>query len=145
MRTIFILLCMFPVLCIGQSPSNSTAATQHQQALQQLQQHAPQAQIVDLDALAIQQAQAHHACGSCAKKAKANAAAPAYQQTSKQDLLAKQTQLLNTIQALQQATPIDQPLLQKYQQALKLNLAALQKAATMEAQQAELATKKAKN
>ncbi len=144
MRTILILFCMFPVFCIGQSPSNSVAQTQHQQALQQLQQHAPQAQIIDLDALAIQQAQEHHACSSCAQKAKVNATASAYQEVSKSDLLVKQTQLLNTIKTLQQASPVDKPLLQKYHQALKLNLAALKKAEAVEAQQAELDAKKAK-
>ena len=133
MRTILFLLCMFPVFCIGQSSSSTTAQIQHQKALQQLQQYTPQAQIVDLDALAVQQAQEHAACGSCVQKSKTNTASTtAYQQVSKQDLLAKQTQLLNVIKTLEQAAPVNQPLLQKYHQALKLNLAKLKKAEAIE-------------
>lgn len=143
MRTLLFLLCTFPLFCIAQSPSNSTAALQHQEALQQLQQQVPKAQVVDLESLAAQQEQAPIACKSCAQKA---AKAKEDSKTtrvmlSKSDLLAKQAALVTKIQDLRQATPVDVGLLKKYRQALELNLADIKAVEAEELRQAKEAMK----
>lgn len=143
MRTLLVLLCTFPLFCIAQSPSNSTAALQHQEALQQLQQQQPKAQAVDLESLTAQQEQAPIACKSCALKAAKNK--ENYQNGSvthsKSDLLAEQTRLVALIQDLRQATPVDVDLLKKYRRALELNLAAIKTVEAEELRQAKRAMK----
>lgn len=143
MRTLLVLLCTFPLFCIAQSPSNSTAALQHQEALQQLQQHQPKAQSIDLESLAAQQEQAPIACENCALKAAKNK--ENYKNgsvtLSKSDLLAKQTHLLALIQDLRQATPVDVDLLKKYRRALELNVAAIKTVEAEELRQAKKAMK----
>ena len=144
MRILFFLLCTLPVLCLGQSPSNAAASIQHQQALQQLQQHEPRAKVVDLDALAAQQGQEHRSCSSCAKKAALanNKAYPSVSIADKNVLLAQRDQLVNTIKNLRQADPVDVGLLQKYRRALELKVAELKLAEAAAFRQAKEAIKK---
>lgn len=144
MRILLFLLCALPVLCIGQSPSNVTAATQHQQAVQQLQQQVPKAEVVDLEHLSAQQASEHSNCSSCAKKAALTRQSPSQQAVlaSKPDLLAEQTRLIHTIQQLRQATPVDAGLLQKYLRALEINVAELKLVETAQKRQNQDAIKK---
>lgn len=120
----FCLFCTLPVFCFGQSPSTGTASLQHKQAVQHLLQQIPKANFVDLTTSVTPKDQRHNACNSCAKKASFlnKKQTQKAHLTSKGDLLAKKAHLLHNIQQLQEATPVNQSLLAKYQHVLKITL-----------------------
>lgn len=144
MQKLILLLLLAPLGLFGQS--NTKAKRAHQEAESQLMRRYPQAKKVDLEALSIQQKEAHQKCATCGKN-KAAASTLETQQKTMEELLSDQQRLIAIIQNLHENESTDVALLKKYKRALMLNL---EKVKNLEAaleytqkQQAQIASKKA--
>lgn len=112
------------LLPMGLWAQSEAALANHAQAVQRLQQQHPKATPLDLSTLKTEEHLA--SCSHCAKELRPTPTTPVQSTANKADLLSEQSRLLQRIDDLRQASPIDVDLLQKYRTALELNLAALQ-------------------
>jgi hypothetical protein len=144
MHKLILLLLIAPLGLFAQS--DTEAKRTHQEAENQLMRRYPQAQKIDLEALSIQQKEAHKKCTTCGKKRASTSSLEDHQRTMK-ELSSDQQRLTDIIKSLQESESTDVVLLKKYENALALNL---EKAKALELtlnhaqkKQAQIALKKA--
>lgn len=119
MQKLILLLLIAPFGLFAQSNTDATRA--HQEAESQLMRRYPQANKVDLEALTIQQKNAHKKCATCGKSQVNSATLEANQKTMK-ELLSDQERLVAIIKNLHESESTDVALLKKYKNALDLNV-----------------------
>jgi len=146
MQKLILLLLIAPLGLVAQS--NTEAKRTHQQVEDQLMRRYPQAKKIDIEALNIQQKEAHKKCATCGKNNGYNTTHNAQKKTM-QELLSDQQRLIAIIKNLHENESTDVELLKKYKKALSLNL---EKIKTLEStldnvqeKQKQIALKKAAN
>jgi hypothetical protein len=144
MHKLILLLLIAPFGLFAQS--DTEAKRTHQEAENQLMRRYPQAVKIDLEALSIQQKEAHKKCATCGKTRAATSTAEDHQRTM-EELLADQQRLTAIIKNLQENEDTDVELIKKYEHALRLNLETVKKLESTldyeQKKQAQIALKKA--
>lgn len=140
MQKLILLLLLAPFGLLAQSKSEAKIA--HQEAESQLMRRYPQAKKIDLEALSIQQKDAHKKCSTCGKN---KAGTPARETSPKTmaDLLYDQQRLTVIIKNLEENGSTDLVLLKKYKRALSSTSEKVKTLEQIQKRQEQIALKKA--